>query len=89
MGKDIELTWGMSNNNPVAEFMILKTMQDPNDPYSVWDMVAFVGPATDHNYKCCDTNVLPGTSSYKVVAWYTNEGSATSDIVSVTIKGGH
>jgi len=87
-GKGITLTWGMVTNTNLIGFDITKTMQDPNDPYSVWEPVTSIPGANNRSFKHTDNNnVLPGTTYYKVTAWYSDGRSSESDVVSVRIVG--
>jgi hypothetical protein len=86
-GRGITLTWGMASNTNLIGFDVEKTMEDPNDPYSVWTLVTSVPGSGDRSFKITDNTVSPGTSNYKVTAWYSDGRSATSEIVSVRIVG--
>ncbi len=86
-GRGITLAWGMLNINNLSGFDIEKTMQDPNDPYSVWEWVATLPANAERSNKYTDNTVLPGISSYRIIAWYNSGYSSQSDIVSVRIVG--
>jgi hypothetical protein len=86
-GKGITLTWGVTSAASLIGFDIEKTMQDPNDPYSVWEPVATVPGSSTRSFKYTDNSVLPGTTNYRITAWYSDGRSATSEIVSVKIMG--
>jgi hypothetical protein len=87
-GKGITVTWGMVSNSNLIGFDITKTMQDPTDPYSVWEAVTSIPGANIRSFKHTDNNnVLPGTTYYKVTAWYADGRSSESDVVSVRIVG--
>ncbi|TMI64852.1 MAG: hypothetical protein E6H07_02745 [Bacteroidetes bacterium] len=84
-GKGITLTWGMADNTNLAGFDIEKTMEDPNDPYSVWLPVASVPGSGVRSFKHTDDDVNPGTSNYRITAYYSDNRTAQSEIVSVRI----
>lgn len=86
-GSGITLTWGMASNTNLIGFDVEKTMEDPNDPYSVWIPVTNVPGGDSRSFKTTDSNVLPGTSNYRVTAWYADGRSSTSEIISVRING--
>jgi hypothetical protein len=77
----------MASNVNLIGFDVEKTMEDPNDPYSVWTLVTSVPGSGDRSFKITDNTVSPGISNYKVTAWYSDGRSSTSDIVSVKIVG--
>ena len=85
-GSGITLTWGMASNSNLIGFDIEKTMEDPNDPYSVWTPVTSVTGSDARSFKYTDGSVLPGTSNYRVIAWYSDGRSSTSEIISVKIN---
>jgi hypothetical protein len=85
-GSGITLTWGMASNSNLIGFDIEKTMEDPNDPYSVWTPVTNITGSDARSFKYTDGNVLPGTSNYRVIAWYADGRSSTSEIISVKIN---
>ena len=84
-GKDITLTWGMADNTNLTGFDIEKTMEDPNDPYSVWLPVASVPGSSVRSFKYTDGTVNPGTSNYRITAYYSDNRTAQSEIISVRI----
>lgn len=86
-GKGITVTWGVTNSAGLIGFDIEKTMQDPNDPYSVWESVATVPGSATRSFKHTDNSVLPGTTNYRITAWYADGRSSTSEIVAVKIMG--
>lgn len=85
-GTGITLTWGMTTNTNLIGFDIEKTMEDPNDPYSVWLPVTNVPGANERSFKYTDNDVLPGTSNYRITAWYSDGRSSMSEIISVKIN---
>jgi hypothetical protein len=85
-GRGITLTWGMTTNSNLIGFDIEKTMEDPNDPYSVWMPVTNIPGANERSFKHNDNDVLPGTSNYRITAWYSDGRSSMSEIISVKIN---
>ena len=85
-GAGITLTWGMTSNTNLLGFDIEKTMEDPNDPASQWYPVTSVSGANERSFKYTDNDVLPGTTNYRITAWYSDGRSAMSEIVSVRIN---
>jgi hypothetical protein len=85
-GTGITLTWGMVSNSNLTGFDIEKTMEDPNDPYSVWMPVTSIEGSDVRSFKYTDGTALPGTSNYRVTAWYADGRSSTSEVISVKIN---
>jgi hypothetical protein len=73
-GKGITSTWGLSSDAGVVGFIVKKTYEDPEDPYSYWEDVCNVQCNSSRSYKCTDNNVSPGFVSYCIVA-VMNDGS--------------
>src|SRR4026209_1776580 len=71
-GNGITLTWGMTSNTNLIGFDIEKTMGDPNDPYEPWSPVTSIPGSNERSFKYTDNGVLPGTSSYRITAWYSD-----------------
>ena len=86
-GKGITLTWGLIANTNLIGFDIVKTNQDPADPYSVWEYAGSVSGSDTRSFKYTDMNVLPGSTHYRITAWFSDSRSSTSDIVTVKIVG--
>ena len=86
-GKGITLTWGLIANTNLIGFDIVKTNQDPADPYSVWDYAGSVSGSDTRSFKYTDMNVLPGSTHYRITAWFSDSRSSTSDIVTIKIVG--
>lgn len=84
-GKGITITWGMNSNSNLIGFDIEKTNQDPYDPYSVWEYVNSVSGSNNRSFKYTDLNVLPGSTNYRVTAWYSDGRTSVSDFVTVRI----
>ena len=83
----ITATWGVTSEAGISSFSVLRTYEDPTDPYAYWEVVSSIASNSSRSYKCTDDNVFPGFISYCVVA-VMNDGStlaspiATEHIVS-------
>lgn len=84
--KGATVAWS-SNSGPsnVNCFTVIRTYEDPYDPYSEWTPVGTTACNSSRNYKCTETTVSPGFVSYRVVASMTNGGFEYSDIETVHI----
>jgi len=67
-GRGITATWGMISTSGITDFSIQRTYEDPNDIYSNWIEVCTMSCNNSRSFKVTDTNVLPGTISYRIVA---------------------
>ena len=79
-GQGIMATWGLANNQGVAGFIVQKTYEDPNDPYSNWENICSVPCGAGRSFKYHDLNVFPGFITYRVVAYLQGGGSFMSQI---------
>jgi len=85
-GKGITMTWGSSATSSVVNcFTVIRTYEDPTDPYSEWTPVCDVNCNASRSYKSTDDNVSPGFVSYRVVASMIGGGYVYSDIETVHI----
>ena len=86
-GRNIAVTWGMTNNSGVNHFIVECTYEDPTDPYSVWQTIGLV-PCTNHPiFKFIDAPVLPGTINYRIVAVMNNNTTITSVCYTTYVRG--
>ena len=86
-GRNIAVTWGMTNNSGVNHFIVECTYEDPTDPYSVWQTIGLV-PCTNHPiFKFIDAPVLPGTINYRIVAVMNNNTTITSVCYTTYVPG--
>ena len=83
-GKRAVVSWSFLSSN-VSGFIVQRTNEDPNDPYSVWIDVASMASDMSRSYKCCDENPFPGLINYRVIAVLNNGTTITSDISTVRI----
>jgi len=77
-GKNISLTWGMTSTSGIDEFVIECTYEDPTDPYSQWAIKGVVSNDNLRSFKFKDTDVLPGTMHYRIIA----VGGSAPDVIS-------
>lgn len=84
-GKNISLTWCMSSNTGIEQFIVEATYEDPTDPYSVWSTKGTVPGSNSRSFKFSDLNVLPGTMHYRVIAMIGNAPEVVSDIETIRI----
>lgn len=85
-GSGITVAWSSTvNSSMVSCFTVMRTYEDPSDPYAVWDVVNMVPCNNGRNYRSTDTNVTPGTISYVVVATLAAGGTEVSEIRTVRI----
>ncbi|HMJ48829.1 MAG TPA: hypothetical protein VK498_15965 [Ferruginibacter sp.] len=85
-GKNITLTWGMSSNAGIDQFVVECTYEDPTDPYSVWSTKGVVANTNLRSFKFEDvTDVYPGTMYYRIIAMSGNAPSVVSQIESIRI----
>lgn len=85
-GRDIAVSWIWNGaSSPVTAYTVIKTYEDPADPYAVWTTVATVNNVTPRMYKVTDNSVLPGYSSYRVVATLADGSIEYSEVRTVRI----
>ena len=86
-GRNIAVTWGMTNNSGVNHFIVECTYEDPNDPYSVWQTIGLI-PCTNHPiFKFIDAPILPGTLNYRIVAVMNDNTTITSACYTTYVPG--
>ncbi len=85
-GKGITLMWGSgATAATVSSFTVIRTYEDPTDPYAEWTPVGNCNCNSQRMYRSTDQNVSPGFVSYRVVATLTSGGYAYSDIETIHI----
>ena len=84
-GKGAEITWSFTSASGVSGFIVERTNEDPNDPYSVWTTVGSVPCDASRSYKCCDASPFPGYINYRVTAVLNNGTTITSAVSTVHI----
>ena len=83
-----EVSWSFSSSSGVSGFVVERTNEDPNDPYSVWVTVGSQGCDGSRSYKCCDESPFPGYINYRVTA-VLNNGTTIQSGVSVVHIASH
>ena len=63
----------------------MRTYEDPNDQYSVWDVVCTKNCNSSRSYKHTDENVYPGYVSYCVVAEMNDGSIVRSEIATARV----
>ena len=85
-GKDGTVSWSSSATPAtVVHFEVMRTYEDPYDPYSEWACINTYNCSSGKNYKCTDQNLSPGFVNYKVVATLTNGSTVESDVETLHI----
>ena len=87
-GKGAEITWSFTSSSGVSGFIVERTNEDPNDPYSVWVTVGSQACYASRSYKCCDESPFPGYINYRVTA-ILNNGTTVISGVSVVHIASH
>jgi hypothetical protein len=84
-GQGAEVSWSFTASSGVSGFIVERTNEDPNDPYSVWVTVGSQVSDASRSYKCCDESPIPGFINYRVTAVLNNGTTITSDVTTVHI----
>jgi hypothetical protein len=84
-GGGAEVTWSFTSSSGVSGFIVERTNEDPNDPYSVWVTVGSLVSDASRSYKCCDESPIPGFINYRVTAVLNNGTTIASDVTTVHI----
>jgi hypothetical protein len=85
-GRGVTVAWNSSASSAmVSEFTVLRTYEDPNDPYAVWDVIGILPCTSGRTYRYTDQNVSPGSISYVVMASMIGGGTVMSEINTVRI----
>lgn len=85
-GKNTTVTWGMTYNTGISNFIVERTYEDPFDPYSVWQTVGMIPCTNMPIFKFTDSPFLPGILNYRIIAVLHNNSTVTSGIFSIEIK---
>lgn len=78
-------TWEVSSENGVANYTLLRTYEDPTDPYATWETVTITPARNARSYKFTEANVFPGYINYCVVATMTGGGEVISPVSTIRI----
>lgn len=85
-GKGITTMWSSCDGSlNVTCFTVIRTYEDPTDPYSEWAVVGAANRNSGRNYRLTDETVTAGFVSYRIVASLANGGFAYSDVETVHI----
>jgi len=88
-GKGVEISWGVTSTEGVSGFIVQRSYQDPNDPYSIWENVSSVSCSGARSFKYNDEDVAPGFISYRVWIVLTNGATIPSAVSIVHIMSKH
>ncbi|MEO5946511.1 MAG: hypothetical protein ABIP79_06810 [Chitinophagaceae bacterium] len=78
-------TWDLSSESGIMHYELMRTYEDPTDPYANWEMVALTPVSNARSYKFTDSNVFPGYISYCVMAKMTSGGEVISPVSTIRI----
>ncbi len=81
----ITTTWGVTNSTGIVSFKVLKTYEDPNEPYAYWETVGVVANTGATSYKFTDRAVFPGYISYKIIAVFTDGTEVATHVDTIHI----
>lgn len=85
-GRGATVAWSSSSTPAtVSGFAVMRTYEDPYDPYSEWTIVSTHTCNSARNYRCNESVVSPGMVNYKVVASLAGGGFEESEVVTVRI----
>ncbi|MFZ9386940.1 MAG: hypothetical protein ACO25B_03590 [Chitinophagaceae bacterium] len=85
-GRGATVAWSSSSTPAsVSGFAVMRTYEDPYDPYSEWTIVSTHSCNSARNYRCNESVVSPGMVNYKVVASLAGGGFEESEVVTVRI----
>jgi hypothetical protein len=84
-GKSANVTWGMSSNAGISRFDVESTYEDPNDPYSNWEIRGSTPNVNVRSFKFLDNDVLPGTMHYRIIARMNDGSSVVSEHETIRI----
>jgi hypothetical protein len=84
-GRSAKITWGMNSNAGINRFDVECTYEDPNDPYSNWEIRGSTPNANVRSFNFVDSDILPGTMNYRIIARMNDGSSVVSDFETITI----
>lgn len=64
----VTATWGLLSEAGIINYSLVRTYEDPNDPYANWETVCLMNCTNARSYKFTDNNLFPGYISYRVIA---------------------
>lgn len=80
----ITSTWGMTSENGVVYFSLLRTYEDPGEPLG-WAEVGTIPASSSRSYKWTNENVGAGFISYRVVAHMSDGSTITTWVNTIRI----
>ncbi len=84
--RGVMVTWTTSATEAyVNGFSLIRTYEDPLDPYAEWQEVGSAACTSSRSYRCGEDNVSPGFVSYRVVASMVGGGLVFSDVETIHI----
>lgn len=81
----ITAVWGLTSNVGVSSFSVLRTYEDPTDPWAYWEEVSSLTCNSSRSFKYTDDNIFPGFISYCIVAVMSDGSTVKSEISTVHI----
>lgn len=84
-GKGVTASWGLLSEAGIVAFQVQKTYEDPTDPYALWENVSSSTCNGSRSYKCTDSNVFPGSISYRIIVQKADGTSVESGISTIRI----
>ena len=87
-GKGITADWGLTSNAGVSCFEVMRTYEDPTDPWAFWEDISSI-PCNNssRSFKNTDNNVFPGFINYRIVAVMNDGSIVVSDLATEHIVG--
>jgi len=81
-GKGITADWGLTSNSGVKCFEVMRTYEDPTDPWSFWEDVSSIPcNSSSRSFKNTDSNVFAGYITYCIVAVMNDGTIVVSDLL--------
>jgi hypothetical protein len=81
----VTATWSFATSSNVIGFELIKTYEDPTDPYANWETICAIPCTAVRSYKFTDNGVFPGFISYKVIAFLTDGTEVESAVSTLQI----
>jgi hypothetical protein len=85
-GNGVTTMWSSSAGaSQVSSFTVIRTYEDPMDPYAEWTAVGNIPCTSSRSYKSTEAPVSPGFVSYRIVASMNDGSTVLSDVVTIHI----
>jgi hypothetical protein len=78
--------WSFANETGIVKYEVVRTYNEPTDPYAIWELVTTVNPNGSKSYKIIDSPVYPGFISYQIKAINSNGIIIKSAIITEKIN---